>query len=251
MTTDSLVDELEVIRSGMDELLPTFFAGSFGALTLPTEGEARWSSLVREAKSLIDEGLGHANDFSLRLMSLSHGSHFEGGASVADIEEARELISAAVRQINRRASTSTRTGSIPSPTQDFISRDRIYQLRSIRRKALDFARLARLCEEVNIASAGQAYMAVALLVRAILDHVPPVFGQPNFAAVANNHSAADRSFRDAMTTLESLLRKVADRHLHSQMRAREDLPTAAQVNVGPAVDMLLGEIIRISPSDTG
>jgi hypothetical protein len=41
------------------------------------------------------------------------------------------------------------------------------------------------------------------------------------------------------------MRKVADMHLHQQVRKSEVLPSAAQVDFKPALDVLLAEILRI------
>jgi len=109
----------------------------------------------------------------------------------------------------------------------------------------DMRRLVKLCEELNSAWAAGAFHAVAMLVRATLDHVPPLFSQPNFGAVVAHYSGA-RSFKDAMKHLDGQSRAIADGHLHSQIRARESLPTANQVDFRAGIDVLLAEIDRIT-----
>jgi hypothetical protein len=74
-----------------------------------------------------------------------------------------------------------------------------------------------------------------------MDHVPPIFGATSFAEVANNY-AGQKSFRELMLHLEKSARKIADAHLHGQIRSRETLPTATQVNFSNALDVLLAEI---------
>lgn len=106
-------------------------------------------------------------------------------------------------------------------------------------------RLVALCEELNSAWGAEAFHAVAMLVRAMLDHVPPIFDQPNFKAVVAHYSGA-RSFKDAMKHLDGQSRAVADGHLHSHIRARESLPTANQVDFRAGIDVLLAEIDRIT-----
>jgi hypothetical protein len=71
----------------------------------------------------------------------------------------------------------------------------------------------RLCEELNIASREGCHFATAALTRALVDHVPPLFGKKNFSEVANNY-AGTRSFREAMEHLDSAAKKMADGHLH-------------------------------------
>jgi len=50
-----------------------------------------------------------------------------------------------------------------------------------------------------------------------------------------------------MAHLENSARRIADAHLHTQIRARETLPTATQVNFSNDLDVLLAEIVRILP----
>ena len=49
-----------------------------------------------------------------------------------------------------------------------------------------------------------------------------------------------------MHHLENAARKVADAHLHTQIRKSETLPTAQQVNFASGLDVLLSEIVRIT-----
>lgn len=85
-----------------------------------------------------------------------------------------------------------------------------------------------------------------MLTRAILDHVAPVFARRNFDRVVANY-AGGRSFKDAMEHLNEASRKVADALLHMPMRSSEVLPTAQQVDCRQQLDVLLGEIVRITP----
>src|SRR5207244_7242236 len=89
------------------------------------------------------------------------------------------------------------------------------------------------------------FFAVAMLARSILDHVPPIFGVKNFAEVANNYAGGSKSFKQSMQHLENSSRKIADAHLHVQIRSKEVLPTKTQVNFSSDMDVLLGEIVRI------
>jgi hypothetical protein len=83
-----------------------------------------------------------------------------------------------------------------------------------------------------------------MLTRAILDHIPPIFGKQTFADVVNQYPGG-KSFRQIAEHLDKSARKIADSHLHLQIRSREVLPTPTQVNFGPALDVVLGEIVRI------
>lgn len=83
-----------------------------------------------------------------------------------------------------------------------------------------------------------------MLVRSILDHVPPEFSCKSFSEVANNY-AGSKSFKQSMAHLENSSRKIADAHLHTQIRKTESLPNKTQVNFTNDLDVLLAEIARI------
>jgi hypothetical protein len=127
-----------------------------------------------------------------------------------------------------------------------VADSRLVELRSLVSTDFDFRKLVRLCEEINSAYGLQSYYATAMLLRALLDHVPPVFGFKTFDEVANNYAGGGRSFKETMHHLEKASRKVGDAHLHMPIRKSETLPTAQQVNCGQQLDVLLSEIVRIT-----
>ena len=57
----------------------------------------------------------------------------------------------------------------------------------------DFQKLIRLCEELNSSYDQENMYASSMLTRAILDHVPPLFGYKSFIEVANNYSGNGHS----------------------------------------------------------
>jgi hypothetical protein len=59
-------------------------------------------------------------------------------------------------------------------------------------------------------------------------------------------SKSQKSFKASIQRLEGSLRNIADMHLHMPIRAREDVPTATQVDFAAELDVLLGEVIRVS-----
>ncbi len=133
--------------------------------------------------------------------------------------------------------------SLPS-IMHYVDLGRLEDLRAIKSEQFDLLKLIRLCEELNTCYAGECYLATAMLVRAILDHVPPIFGVKHFAEVASNYPGS-RSFKASMQHLEGSSRKIADAHLHTQIRSKEVLPNKTQVNVSNDLDVLLAEIIRL------
>ena len=131
-----------------------------------------------------------------------------------------------------------------NPKGAYVHPDRLKDLHNVKHKDFDLTKLLRLLEELDLSFRTGCYFAAAMLVRAVLDHVPPIFGASTFAAVASNY-AGTRSFRESMLNLENSSRRIADQHLHGQIRSRETLPTARQVDFSPDMDVLLAEIIRV------
>ena len=127
---------------------------------------------------------------------------------------------------------------------EFVSETRIAELRAIKTSAFDVHKLIRMCEEVNVTYTEGAFLATAMLTRAILDHIPPIFGMSNFTQVANNY-APNKSFKEVMQRLDQAARKIADGYLHQHIREKETLPTQQQINFAAEIDVLLAEIVRI------
>ena len=103
----------------------------------------------------------------------------------------------------------------------------------------------QLCKELNQVSTVANILSPSLLVRAIIDHIPPVFECKNFSEVANCYKGGTKSFKKSMITLDNSLRNIADNTIHSQIRKKEVLPTSLQSDFTPELDLLLSEIFRI------
>lgn len=127
-----------------------------------------------------------------------------------------------------------------------IADSRLAELRKLSSPQFDFKKLIRLCEEINTVYREGCHFATAMLMRGLLDHVPPLFGKTTFSEVANNYSGGGKSFKEHMHHLESAARKVADGHLHMPIRKSETLPVEQEVNFASELNALLSEIIRIS-----
>ncbi len=122
-----------------------------------------------------------------------------------------------------------------------VDPSRIEELRNISSPSFDLAKLIRLCEELNLAFATQSYLSMAMLTRAIVDHVPPIFGKSTFSEVANNYGGA--TLKRELKNLDTTARNIADLHLHSQIKKKEVLPTITQVDSSNSLDLLLAEVI--------
>lgn len=124
----------------------------------------------------------------------------------------------------------------------FVDLVRIEELRAITSSSFDLAKLIKLCEELNTCYANDCFLAVTMLTRAVVDHVPPIFGYRSFNEVANNYGG--KSFKKSMQHLQNSLRYIADSHLHQPIRNKETLPSRVQVNFSNDLDVLLAEIVR-------
>ena len=132
-----------------------------------------------------------------------------------------------------------------SESPSYVSPSRIAALVELKSDKYDFKRLVLLLQELNSASSNSNYLSMAFLVRAIIDHVPPIFDCETFGQVANNYPGT-RSFKKNMDHLHNALRNVADSYLHTHIRSKEDLPTFLQIDFRSQLDQLLGEVIRIA-----
>lgn len=126
----------------------------------------------------------------------------------------------------------------------YVSKVRIRDMKNIKNANFDFSRLIKFCEELNIAFNTGCYLSTTTLTRAILDHVPSIFGLDNFTKVANNYGT--KSFKDSMLNLNNSSRKISDAYLHTPIRKKESVPTLTQVDFSNDLDVLLSEVVRIS-----
>lgn len=126
-----------------------------------------------------------------------------------------------------------------------VSQSRIEELISIKSNLFDLTKLIQLCKELNSSNQNENWLAVGALVRAILDHIPPIFNCKNFDEVANNYKSVGdaKSFKESMLHIIKI-KNIADSFLHSQIRKSEVLPTETQIDCKRDLDKLLGEIVR-------
>lgn len=124
----------------------------------------------------------------------------------------------------------------------YINLQRIQELKTLVVNDFDLSKLIQLCEELNKANDNHSYFSIAMLLRSILDHIPPIFGFKTFEQVAAQYG--NKSFKDHMEHLDKSLRKIADSYLHLPIRKKEVLPNQNQVNFSADLDVLLAEIVR-------
>lgn len=137
------------------------------------------------------------------------------------------------------------------PNDPFINEDRLQELKDISSQQSKFncLKLIKLCEELNSNYSNENYYASAMLTRAIMDHVPPIFGKNNFTEVANNYSGGV-SFKKLMKNLNDFQKNISDGILHEHIGNTESLLHATDVNSSQAIGQLLGEIVKILKKET-
>lgn len=149
-----------------------------------------------------------------------------------------------IRRIEVKQSEPSKTPAKPIQAETtYIDTHRLNELRDINSEDFDLTKLIRLCEELNSNFVNGNYLSIAMLTRTIIHHIPPIFGFSNFEQVASQYPG--KSFKQNMQHLKDSLKPIADRHLHSQIRKSESLPTKTQVDFRNDLDVLLEEIVRV------
>lgn len=231
------------LRAWADEadLMLSRFSRSRDGIHVADGDEARFAGLVLEAREVLKDALGPTNSFGyqLEMTRLEGKNNWLHSQSYHSIEQASGILRAAASTVQRKL---TSPPPVAADTSHYVDLVRLTELRSLEPQHWDLRRLVRMCEELNSVSAAGNHHATAMLVRAITDHVPPIFGATNFSQFAS--SVASRSHKDVMERLSGALRNIADGTLHIQVRRQETLPSATQVNFRAELDVLLAEIVR-------
>jgi hypothetical protein len=230
-----LIDQLDLFR----------FVETSEGLVLKADDQANFQQITLEATSLLDGVLGPANRFSpaVNAAIIEGSGGFFGGPSYKCLREVQGILRAGKRELERRRAAAP--GATVNKKQElFVSAQRMEELRALKAKQYDLTKLIRFCEELDAAYDDDCYMSIGMLVRAIVDHVPPIFGAKTFTEVANN-CAGSKSFKSAMQHLDKSLRNASDSFLHVQIRSKEVLPSFQQVDFRADLDFLLAEIVRV------
>lgn len=129
----------------------------------------------------------------------------------------------------------------------FLNTEVLIQLKSVQGARLDLTKLVKMCEELNDAYARGNFISSALLLRAIMNHVPPAFEAKTFSEVVAH---AGRSVKAILARLNEEARPIADLHTHFLMRPREHLPTKNQLEPYKAgFEVLMQEVLVSLGSD--
>jgi hypothetical protein len=237
-------DEIQGLDDRLN-LLASRCVNSSEGLILEVDDQGNFKQIILEATSMLDGVLGANNRFSREVnRTIAEGSGgFFGGPSYKCLHEVQGILRAGKRELERRQIGVARA-TFSKKGDSYVSVYRKEELRALNAKQYDLTKLIRLCEELDAAYDGESNMSIGMLVRCILDHVPPIFGAKIFAEVANNYPGS-RSFKSAMKHLDNSLRSAADSFLHGHIRSKEVLPSFQQVDFRADLDLLLAEIVRI------
>jgi hypothetical protein len=233
---------LEEIADEMDAILRRF-VNSRNELWIADGDQAKYTSLVLEARDAMAQSLGYLNDFGLQLESVRREGtrNFSGSQSYQSVEQGVSIVRAAANSLRRRARGPVNQPSGRAAAPSYVNLVRIEELRSTNSASWDLRRLVRMCEELNSSFAAENYLASAMLLRAIVDHVPPIFAASSFNQFAS--SIAGMSIEKSMERLQTSSRHISDRWLHEQVRRKESLPNGTQVDFRQDLDVLLAEVV--------
>lgn len=146
-------------------------------------------------------------------------------------------------EIKKAAKSSSSVLTSDSKVGFYVENSTILQLSEVKSEEFDLTRLIKLCKELNDNYSLGNYLSCGMILRSILDHIPPVFKMKNFDEVSSNYGS--KSFKDVVRPLQESTKKIADSYLHTQIRKKEILPTKTQMSFQPNLDFLLQEVIRI------
>lgn len=131
------------------------------------------------------------------------------------------------------------------PSTEYIHTSRINELKAVTNVSYDLNKLIRICEELNNNYRTGNFISIILLSRAIINHVPPLFGTnfTTFDQVIGQYGS--KSFKNIMKALNESLRSNADKYNHELIRHKEPLTTLQQVDYRANLDTLLSEIVVV------
>ena len=123
----------------------------------------------------------------------------------------------------------------------FLNSDVLLELKDISSDKYDVKKLVAFCDELNDSYGRANYLCCVLLIRAVMNHIPPIFGFNTFTQVVTN---SGKSVKAVLSHLEDQARPIADLHTHILIRKKEQLPSKHQIEpYKPSFEILIQEII--------
>jgi len=125
----------------------------------------------------------------------------------------------------------------------YVDKNTLLRLNKIESGNFDLSRLIALCNELDDNYSLENYHSCAMLLRAIFDHIPPIFDKKNFDDVCAQHGG--KSFKDIIRPLNETAKKIGDDYLHTQISKKVLAVTKTQVSFQANLDTLLNEVAAI------
>ncbi len=227
-----IVDQLEVIK--------TKFEQRGRHRILPAEIAAKAKALFAEADELASLRLRISNPtlshLKRRVFSLISFPLI--GYSEDYIFEMTELI--------RNTASALRFPISAQPhvlhSTEFVNKQVIASLMAQSTDDCDTNKLVRCCEELNFAFASGNYYSCAMLTRAIIDHVPPLFDEIDFKSVAAHWP--NNAVKKQLEHLENVTKQVGHIALHTRIKRNASPLNQTSIDCRQPLDTLLKECIR-------
>lgn len=231
----SAEQELEKISGEMSRI----FAAAVDQSVSVVHFHQQMRQLVLEADAIIKRHFGIHDTFSSGLINaLFLRSRSDPLEYVETMADAQGVIRAAINHMRREPMLGRQAS--PPRKPPYVDASTIATLSAHKHPDFDFSRLVQMCRELNEANEHEALITVVILVRAIIDHVPPIFGETTFGAVANK---MPKSIKASLLHLENSSRNIADSRLHQHIRRRETIPAPSEANFSQDLSVLLSEVI--------
>jgi hypothetical protein len=119
-----------------------------------------------------------------------------------------------------KAGTEPKPGGVAG--DEYIPTDMIEKLRQLQNDKFNLRKLISLLEEINDHYSRKNIYGFFAILRAITDHVPPIFNQKTYDSVVSNHGWATKSDKNHIESLTHF-RKIGDNALHTQISDKQDL----------------------------
>lgn len=134
-------------------------------------------------------------------------------------------------------------GEVKGQRHNLVEPAFLNRIKTLKNAKFDLSKFLRFTEELNENYDRGNYLSCALLIRAIINHVPPIFGCQAFAQVVAN---SGRSKKTLLGHLEESARGIGDLHSHETVDRFSAVPTKNQIDpYKPSLEILLSEIERV------
>ena len=158
-------------------------------------------------------------------------------------EQLNEFLYLVDKVVAQNKNTGQKARNEDSGRTAYIDKNTLLRLSRIENDDFDVSRLIKLCNELDDNYSLENYYSCAMLLRAILDHIPPVFRKTSFPDVCAQYGG--QSFKDIIKPLNETAKKIADTYLHTQISKKVLTVTKTQINFQANLDMLLNEVATI------